>query len=159
MTHNFEEALVVADKIAVINEGRILQADSTEKIFNEPKNKFIADFVGFRNVYAGNIKDNIFKINDSKFYIPSEDCSNAYIAIKSDDILLSKDKIISSARNSFKGKVTNIQKKVSIVEITVNIGVDIHADITYKSLSELNLIKDQNIWITFKSSSILIFKH
>ena len=99
------------------------------------------------------------EFSESEFYVSFEDSKSAYIAIKSDDIIISKEKIVSSAQNSFLSKIVDIRKKLSVVEIIVDIGVEVHADITYKSLTELNLLRNQNIWLTFKSSSVLVFKH
>lgn len=50
VTHDQEEALGLSDKIAVINNGQIIQYDTPEKIYFEPKDKFVADFVGRANI-------------------------------------------------------------------------------------------------------------
>jgi len=46
VTHDQEEAMSMADRIAVMNEGEILQADSPNIIYNKPKTKFVANFIG-----------------------------------------------------------------------------------------------------------------
>lgn len=53
VTHDQEEALTMSDKIVVMNEGKIQQTGTPEDIYNEPKNAFVADFIGDSNMYNG----------------------------------------------------------------------------------------------------------
>ncbi|MCM2398373.1 ABC transporter ATP-binding protein [Rhizobium sp. S95] len=50
VTHDQGEALSMADRVAVFNEGRIVQAGTPEEIYNRPKTRFVADFVGSSNI-------------------------------------------------------------------------------------------------------------
>lgn len=53
VTHDQEEALTMSDRIAVMNAGRIEQIDSPVAIYNQPKTKFVADFIGETNLISG----------------------------------------------------------------------------------------------------------
>ena len=53
VTHDQEEALTMSDKIVVLSEGRIQQIGTPEDIYNEPKNAFVADFIGESNIFKG----------------------------------------------------------------------------------------------------------
>lgn len=53
VTHDQEEALTMSDKIVVISEGKIQQIGTPEDIYNEPKNAFVADFIGESNIFNG----------------------------------------------------------------------------------------------------------
>ncbi|MCR5425478.1 MAG: polyamine ABC transporter ATP-binding protein [Lachnospiraceae bacterium] len=53
VTHDQEEALTMSDKIVVMNEGKIQQVGTPEDIYNEPKNAFVADFIGESNIFNG----------------------------------------------------------------------------------------------------------
>jgi len=56
VTHDQEEALSMSDTIAVMNEGKIQQIGSPVDIYNEPKNAFVADFIGESNILEGLMK-------------------------------------------------------------------------------------------------------
>ena len=58
VTHDQEEALVMSDRIAVFNEGRIQQIGTTEEIYEQPASLFVADFIGESNIFQGSLKDN-----------------------------------------------------------------------------------------------------
>ena len=53
VTHDQEEALTMSDKIVVMSEGEIQQIGTPEDIYNEPKNAFVADFIGESNSFEG----------------------------------------------------------------------------------------------------------
>ena len=53
VTHDQEEALTMSDTIVIMNEGKILQIGTPEDIYNEPKNRFVANFIGESNLFEG----------------------------------------------------------------------------------------------------------
>src|SRR5688500_5497141 len=55
VTHDQEEALTMSDRIAVMNEGRILQLGTPGEIYERPRNRFVADFIGQTNFLTGNV--------------------------------------------------------------------------------------------------------
>ena len=57
VTHDQEEALTLSDRIAVMNEGRILQEGSPAEIYERPRTRFVADFIGQTNFFEGVVAD------------------------------------------------------------------------------------------------------
>ncbi|MFK5997293.1 MAG: ABC transporter ATP-binding protein [Rhodobacterales bacterium] len=55
VTHDQEEALTLSDRIAVFNEGRIVQLGTPDELYHEPKNRFVADFIGETNLITGKV--------------------------------------------------------------------------------------------------------
>lgn len=169
VTHDYEEALALATRIAVIENGTITQEGLPEDVFRHPKSSFIAKFVGIKNFYRGTISpmqdDEIcaFTLSKSKespktFYVPSPEImtSDEYsIIIRSEDVILSLECLESSARNNFKGIISDIENVVNGVEITLDIGgVEISSLITYGSFKKMNLQLKQSVYAGFKASSI-----
>lgn len=60
VTHDQEEALTMSDTIVIMNEGKILQIGKPEDIYNEPKTKFVANFIGESNIFDGIMKEDYF---------------------------------------------------------------------------------------------------
>lgn len=68
VTHDQEEALTMSDTIAVMNEGLVQQIGTPVDIYNEPKNAFVADFIGESNIIEGTmIKDYLIKFHNTEF--------------------------------------------------------------------------------------------
>lgn len=108
VTHDQIEALTMGDKISVINKGEIMQTDSPNEIFYNPKNKFTAGFIGSypMNFVDVEIENNKIKLNNNVFELPFN-CN--------------KDKITIGFRPSqtFENNTNNIEinAKINFVEI------------------------------------------
>jgi putrescine transport system ATP-binding protein len=55
VTHDQEEAMTMASRIAIMSKGRVLQVGTPEEIYEHPRNKFVADFIGNVNLFAGKL--------------------------------------------------------------------------------------------------------
>jgi len=68
VTHDQEEALTMSDTIVVLNEGRIQQVGDAKRIYDEPKNRFVADFIGESNILSGvMLEDDLVEMLGHKF--------------------------------------------------------------------------------------------
>lgn len=68
VTHDQEEALTMSDTIVVMNEGRIQQVGDPKRIYDEPKNAFVADFIGESNILEGvMLEDELVSMCGEKF--------------------------------------------------------------------------------------------
>ena len=68
VTHDQEEALTMSDTIVVMNQGYIQQIGSPERIYNEPENAFVADFIGDSNIIGATmIRDRLVEILGTRF--------------------------------------------------------------------------------------------
>jgi len=56
VTHDQEEALTMSDRIGIMDEGKLLQVDPPEMIYERPANRFVADFIGQTNLLEGNVE-------------------------------------------------------------------------------------------------------
>ena len=68
VTHDQEEALTMSDTIVVMNQGYIQQIGTPERIYNEPENAFVADFIGESNILSATmLEDRLVEILGAKF--------------------------------------------------------------------------------------------
>ncbi len=119
VTHDQEEALTMSDTVVVMNEGKIQQIGSPEAIYNEPKNAFVADFIGESNIIDGVMyEDNLVGMYGKKF--PCMDSGFALnepvdIVIRPEDI-----DIVSVAEGQLTGTVTEVTFKGMHYDIIVD---------------------------------------
>ncbi len=69
VTHDQEEALTMSDKVVVMNDGLIQQVGSPTDIYNEPSNRFVAQFVGKSNIISGIMKNDLLCSFDNKDFV------------------------------------------------------------------------------------------
>ncbi len=68
VTHDQEEALSMSDRICIMREGQIIQSGSPRELYDEPINRYVADFVGKTNFFSGTVAD----VSDSKVTVKSD---------------------------------------------------------------------------------------
>ena len=56
VTHDQEEALTLSDRIAIFNQGRVLQVGTPKELYERPANRFVADFIGINNLIDGTVE-------------------------------------------------------------------------------------------------------
>ncbi len=168
VTHDYEEAISLATKVAIMENGRIIQSGEPEEIFNSPKSEFAASFVGIRNFYNGYysliIKDGqaigVFKKDNVEIFCTEEiPDGNAYLTFRREDVTLSLEPLNDSALNSFEGEVIDVAGDRHGMEVTIDIGVIIHSLITKTSFKKLNIISGKRICLSFKSSAVRVISH
>lgn len=76
VTHDQEEALDVADRIVVLNEGKIEQIGTPEEVYDNPANPFVYNFLGNVNLFHGRVNNGKIKIGDLQLEAPEHSNKN-----------------------------------------------------------------------------------
>lgn len=121
VTHNFNEVYYLADKVAIIDNGDIIQTDVIEDVFNHPENEFVAKFTGMENIFDYELmKMNLPDLEKNKIYkyggIRPE---NIYIENKSCDLVL-EGKIVEIYNSGTHLEVTLEYKNMKFIIFTIN---------------------------------------
>ena len=110
VTHDQEEALAMSDTVVVMDSGRIQQIGTPEDIYNEPKNAFVADFIGESNIIDGIMREDcVVEIFNRKFRCLDrgfEKDEPVDVVIRPEDV-----DIVSESEGQLKGTVTSVTFK------------------------------------------------
>ncbi|MCD6192697.1 MAG: ATP-binding cassette domain-containing protein [Candidatus Aminicenantes bacterium] len=159
VTHDFEEALALGERIALLFNGRIIQQGEPQDVFRRPANREVADFLGYKNVFSGRIENHRLELNGLAIFTPVARAARAHLAIRSNEIIISRRRIQSSARNSFRGRIKEIYPHLNTVEVVVDVGVELAVDITPQSYQEMGLAEGDQVFVTFKTTSVRVFEY
>ncbi len=77
VTHDQEEAFAVADRVVVLNAGRVEQTGPPHEVFEQPANAFVMDFLGHVNVFHGHVKDGVAELGELRAEWPDYPHSEA----------------------------------------------------------------------------------
>ncbi|MCJ7743086.1 MAG: TOBE domain-containing protein, partial [Dehalococcoidales bacterium] len=162
VTHNFEEAIALGDRIAVMREGRILQIGTPDQVFRYPNSESVARFLMTRNIFAGEVQDgsegqSVFRVEGAKLTVVTALQGRRHASIRPEDFLISREPQSSSALNSLPGTITRIADRGSVVYVTVNVPPEFICLILHPSLEEMGLEEKQKVFITFKASAVNVF--
>ena len=110
VTHDQEEALAMSDTVVVMDGGRIQQIGTPEDIYNEPKNAFVADFIGESNIIDGIMRaDEVVEIFNRKFRCLDKGFDKdepVDVVIRPEDV-----DIVAENQGQLKGTVTSVTFK------------------------------------------------
>ena len=119
VTHDQEEALSMSDTVVVLNDGEIQQMDSPLNIYNEPKNAFVADFIGESNIIEAKMLED-YKVRFLEYDFPCVDSGfnkmeNVEVVVRPEDVLLVDENY------QIEGTVTSLVFKGVHYEMTVDV--------------------------------------
>ena len=120
VTHDQEEALTMSDKIVVMSEGRMQQIGTPEDIYNEPKNAFVADFIGESNIFTGIMTDKLKVRFCGAEFACVDDVEHGRlveVVVRPEDV-----EITTPENGAITGTVTSVVFKGVHYEITVESG-------------------------------------
>ena len=158
VTHDFNEALYLADRIAVMNNGKILEIGSPEEIFEHPSSEFIAKFTGFSNLFKCKVSDRrAILSNDVKFVVKNNSVLNeAVAAVRGENVFLFLDPRTQNFENKFKGRIVEIINQGFIKKVIVDVGIELNSFVTEKCIEDLKLNPGKEVYVGIKDSDIQI---
>ncbi len=122
VTHDQGEALTMSDQIIVMKEGDIIQQDTPNKIYEEPKNEWVANFIGNSNIIedAVVVDDQTIKWNNNKYQFGS--VNTKLITGNLVDVLVRPEdiKIVAYNKGFINGTVINTEYQGSVFSITIS---------------------------------------
>lgn len=159
VTHDFAEALTLAERAAVINEGRIEQVGGVRDIFQRPRSSFVASFVGMKNILPASFNGDTARVNGLSITVGSvHDREQGYITIRPEDIVLSRSPLDSSMRNSFRGIVSEIVDLGFSCEVYLAAGDTVFiALVTKGALIDLDITEGGEFYLSFKATAVHCF--
>ena len=166
-THDRLEALRLSDRMAVMNEGKILQIGSPEKVMNYPVNEWVASFVGVETILTGKV----IKRNGGTFVASIEGqeieaVGDAHLGevvvlcIRPENVTLStrSSQEGTSARNVFMGKILKIAPLGLYQKVQLHCGFPLVAYVTTHSLEELLLEEGREVRASFKATAVTVIR-
>ena len=162
VTHNFDEALMLADRIAIMRNGEISQVGTSTEIFRHPADKFVADFVGAENIIEGIAKNGGAKLTvidtgNISIYSTEKKEGHVHITVRPEDIILSAQKVETSARNVFKGQIKEIVDTGALIKLTIDVGDPLIVFLTRQSFLDMELNIGKSVWTYFKATAVHVF--
>jgi molybdate transport system ATP-binding protein len=159
ITHHFDDVYTLADRIAIMRDGKIVQVGEPSEVFLHPTDTFVAEFLGIGNrirgisVQSGNLA-HITTGSGQVFYAASPVVGDVVATLHPEDVILSAAPFASSARTCLSGMVTEIVPVGSTVRVILDVGFPLTALLTRESCRELHLEPGSTVYATFKASAV-----
>ena len=158
VTHDFEEAMSLADNIVVINQGKIVQIGKPSEIFYHPSSNFVANFTMARNIFEGKIigqvkQEKVFQTNGIEIISATDKVSAQYAVIRAEMVQMTLEQPVSIP-NIFHGTVKSIVDKGANILITLDCPPLFECLQPRQQFEKMSLNPGQQVYISFLSSSV-----
>jgi sulfate transport system ATP-binding protein len=142
VTHDQEEAFEVADRVVIMNKGRVEQMGTPGEIFEHPATPFVMDFLGNVNVFHGHVRAGRARLGSLELAYPEytdEESRAATAFVRSHELEILRTK---NGRPSLEARVTHVNVARSVVKVYVYsdaFGIALTVDIGWDRFAELRL--------------------
>jgi molybdate transport system ATP-binding protein len=155
VTHDPVDAYALADRIAIVEAGRIVQSGTLAEVTAHPRSRYVADLVGV-NLLTGTVQDGLLTTSTGAVVVVADaDPGHAYAVIRPHSIVLTRGAPSgTSARNSWPGIVVDIDRLGDRARIGLHGALDLTAEITVAALHDLDLRPGDEVHATVKATDI-----
>jgi tungstate transport system ATP-binding protein len=164
-THDMSQGQRLAGRVGMLLDGEILQMGGWWEVFNSPRNREMAKFVGIENIIDGVVlasEDNVVTIGTDDSVIEAvSDCAvgeQVHACIRSEEVTLALSRLSSSARNTFTGEITRLTVTGPVARVEINCGFRLVALVTKRSAEEMALEKGKRVYASFKATAVHVIK-
>jgi molybdate/tungstate transport system ATP-binding protein len=148
VTHDFSDAHFLAQRAAVIQQGRIEQVGTVSAVFNQPNTPFVADFVGIKNVFPARFEKRTAWIKQLKLTTAGGNGAHHHVAIRPENIHLSCEATDQGPANCLSGRVCRMIRRGFFSELDVRAsGVVFRSLMTVRALATLKISEGQKVFL------------
>jgi ABC-type sugar transport system ATPase subunit len=161
VTHDYGDAISLAQKVGVIHNGRIIQEGPVGEVFRNPANKFVARYAGIRNFLRVEIKSEgehltCITKHDVRFRIEhGVPCKDCLLIIKGDSILLTRTIPPERGQNIVKGKILEIIPSEYGRELTIDAGDLFYVNMPSQEFEMNRFSEGDEAWMSFPAGAIV----
>jgi len=166
--HNFAEMLAVADRVAVLNEGRVIQVGEPRDILEHPRNRVVARFVQAANIFEARASTDgdltrLICRQGHTFYSKATAEGNVAFIIRPESICLSRDRpaAIPTSMNVFTGSVKEIVDLGSLLKVTAacESGLEFLSCLSRREYDALNCAFGERLVLSFPPEKVHILEN
>jgi molybdate transport system ATP-binding protein len=161
VTHDPLEALLLADRLIVLEGGRIVQEGTPAQIARRPGTQYVAKLVGL-NLYAGHADGSEVKLRGGgSFVVPDHgQHGDVLVAVRPSAVVVSSQHpVASSARNTWPARVAALTLLADRVRLDLEGQPAALVDVTPAAVAELSLGPGSEVWLTAKATDLEVYAH
>ena len=157
VTHDPVGAFALADRIIVLEDGRIAQQGTLDEVASRPQSQYVADLVGM-NLYRGTARERRLTVAGGGFVTFTQDLAgDVFALVHPRAVSLHLQEPEGSPRNVWQGRVAAVERTADRIRVRVDSAPPVIAEITPAALSELGLVTGTPLWATVKATEVAAY--
>jgi molybdate transport system ATP-binding protein len=157
VTHDPLEAIALADRMAVIEQGRILQVGSAAEVTQRPRSPYVADLVGV-NLLRGYARQGVVELETGgRLVAVGSTAGEVFVVVAPRSVSLWRRQPDGSPRNVWRGRATELDLQGDRVRLRVEGSPSLVAEVTPAAVRELGLDEGVEIWVSVKATDVTVY--
>jgi molybdate transport system ATP-binding protein len=158
VTHDPLDALILADQVAVIEDGRLVQTGTPHEITRKPRTRYVAQLVGL-NLLAGHADGTHVSLRDGgELQVAESHHGDVFVVARPTSVTVHRATPHGSSRNVWSGVITNVERHGDLVRLAVAGPPDLVVDITPDAIADLQLATGESVWLSVKATDLTVYK-
>ena len=159
VTHEFSQVMFLAQRSAIINSGRLEQIGDVSDIFHRPQTRFVAEFVGMKNLWPATFQGATGLVNGTPIHLAEEHTEGRrFLGVRPEKVLVSSDPPRSADGNVMSATIASAWNVGPYYEVTAQTnGLSIRAHLTGSALPPGGLRKGMPAFVTFSAGDVHSF--
>lgn len=155
VTHDPLDALALATRVVVLDNGRVSQAGSIADLTARPRSRYVADLVGL-NLFTGRSSGSSISIDGTDRKITTADsiCGDVFVLIHPHAVSVHRSEPEGSPRNRWETTIRDFDLLGDKVRVRTSGSLPLVAEITTKALDDLDLHEGDHIWVAVKATEV-----
>jgi molybdate transport system ATP-binding protein len=157
VTHELLDAVALADRLVVLEDGRVAQEGPVADVAAQPRSRYVADLVGI-NLLRGTGRDHAVELENGAAVVTADAVTGeVYVAIHPHSVTLHLHDPEGSARNVWPGRISGSDLLGDRVRIHVDGAVPLVAEVTAAAVGQLGLRDGVDVWSSVKATDLQIY--
>jgi molybdate transport system ATP-binding protein len=157
VTHDPLEAMAMADRLVILEQGRVLQAGSPAEVTQHPRSRYVADLVGV-NLFRGRASHDVITLADGgSLTAAGAGEGDVFAVVHPRTVALYRTRPDGTPRNVWEGRAVDLDLQGDRVRVQLAGAPRIVAEVTPAAVRELGLDRGDTVWIGVKATEIVVY--
>jgi molybdate transport system ATP-binding protein len=157
VTHDPLEAMALADRLVVLEQGSVVQSGAPEEVTARPRSRFVADLAGVNLLRGHAHGDHVSVVGDALVAAASAGSGDVFAVIHPRAVALYKTRPDGTPRNVWQGRVDSVDLYGDRVRVRVAGPVPLVAEVTRAAVQELGLAAGADVWMVVKATEVSVY--
>lgn len=157
VTHDPLEAVALADRLIVMEKGRLVQTGTPAEVTERPRSQYVADLVGV-NLLRGEADNGSVRTAGGQLVAAAgAESGQVFVVVHPRAVAIHRTRPEGSPRNVWAGRANSIELLGNRVRVRIDGEVPLVAEVTPAALRDLNLVEGGEVWLSFKSTDVGVY--
>lgn len=156
VTHDPLDAMMLADRLVILEEGRVVQAGDPATITSRPRTDYVARLVGL-NLFRGQASGSTVSLGDFSLEVTTKHDKSVFVAFAPSAVALYAARPEGSPRNVWEATVTAVSRQGDVLRIELDGPLPAAADITPAAAVQLGLAPGSRVWASVKATEVTAY--